>query len=75
MDSAAKTAKGAFTIVVKKSILGAKVINAQREDLGTDRGHRTRRQEQPRRLCHSFVRRIPWSGRPAFRDPLGSAEF
>ena len=34
MDSAAKTAKGAFTIVVKKSILGAKVINAQREDLG-----------------------------------------
>jgi len=35
MDSAAKAAKGAFTIVVKKSILGAKVINAQREDLGT----------------------------------------
>jgi hypothetical protein len=35
MDSAAKAAKGAFTISAKKSILGAKVINAQREDLGT----------------------------------------
>jgi hypothetical protein len=35
MDSATKAAKGAFTIVVKKSILGAKVVNAQREDLGT----------------------------------------
>lgn len=30
-----KHATGAFTIVVKKSILGAKVINTQREDLGT----------------------------------------
>src|SRR5579862_386558 len=35
MESAAKTAKGALTVIVKKSILGAKVINAQREDLGT----------------------------------------
>ena len=30
-----KHAQGAFTIVVKKSILGAKVINTAREDLGT----------------------------------------
>jgi len=30
-----KEAKGAFTIVVKKTILGAKVINTAREDLGT----------------------------------------
>jgi hypothetical protein len=28
-------AQGAFTFAVKKSILGAKVINAEREDLGT----------------------------------------
>jgi sporulation protein YlmC with PRC-barrel domain len=28
-------AQGAFTIVVKKTILGAKVINTAREDLGT----------------------------------------
>jgi len=35
MDSATKAVRAAFTIVVKKSILGAKVINAQREDLGT----------------------------------------
>src|SRR5580704_15309296 len=35
MDSAAKAAKGAFTISAKKSILGAKVINAHREDMGT----------------------------------------
>jgi sporulation protein YlmC with PRC-barrel domain len=35
MDSAAKAANGAFTIVVKKSILGAKVINPSREVLGT----------------------------------------
>jgi hypothetical protein len=34
MDNTVKTAKGAFTIIVKKSILGTKVINAQREDLG-----------------------------------------
>lgn len=30
-----REAKGAFTIVVKKTILGAKVINTAREDLGT----------------------------------------
>jgi sporulation protein YlmC with PRC-barrel domain len=30
-----REARGAFTIVVKKSILGAKVINTAREDLGT----------------------------------------
>lgn len=35
MDNATKAVKGAFTIIVRKSILGAKVINAQREDLGT----------------------------------------
>jgi hypothetical protein len=35
MDSATKAAKGAFTIGVRKSILGAKVINASREDLGS----------------------------------------
>jgi hypothetical protein len=34
MDTAAKPVKGAFTIVVKKSVLGAKVINAQAGDLG-----------------------------------------
>jgi hypothetical protein len=27
--------KGAFTIIVKKSILGAKVVNAEHKDLGT----------------------------------------
>ena len=32
MDSARKAF---FTIVAKKSILGAKVVNAEREDLGT----------------------------------------
>ena len=31
----ASPGKGAFTIVAKKSILGAKVVNAEREDLGT----------------------------------------
>jgi sporulation protein YlmC with PRC-barrel domain len=35
MGASAKQAKGAFTIVVKKSILGAKVINPEQEDLGT----------------------------------------
>src|ERR1700689_2486900 len=35
MDTGTKAAKGAFTISVKKSILGAKVINASREDMGT----------------------------------------
>src|SRR5579884_3509801 len=35
MSVASKQAKGIFTIVVKKSILGAKVINTAREDLGT----------------------------------------
>jgi sporulation protein YlmC with PRC-barrel domain len=35
MSVATKQAIGAFTIVVKKSILGAKVINSEREDLGT----------------------------------------
>lgn len=34
MALGAKRARGAFTIVVKKSVLGAKVINAEREDLG-----------------------------------------
>jgi hypothetical protein len=35
MNSATKAANGAFTIAVKNSILGTKVINAAREDLGT----------------------------------------
>lgn len=35
MNSAARPVKGAFTILAKKSVLGAKVINAGREDLGT----------------------------------------
>jgi sporulation protein YlmC with PRC-barrel domain len=35
MAVGAKHAGGAFTIVAKKSILGAKVINAAREDLGS----------------------------------------
>ena len=35
MNSAARPVQGAFTIIAKKSILGAKVINAEREDLGT----------------------------------------
>jgi len=35
MATGTKEMKGAFTIVVKKSILGAKVINTAREDLGT----------------------------------------
>lgn len=34
MALGAKRAVGAFTIVVKKSVLGAKVINTEREDLG-----------------------------------------
>jgi hypothetical protein len=34
MDGTAKQLRGAFTIGVKKSILGARVINAEREDLG-----------------------------------------
>lgn len=35
MAVGSKEARGIFTIVVKKSILGAKVINTAREDLGT----------------------------------------
>ena len=35
MNSTARLTKGAFTIVAKKSILGAKVVNAVREDLGS----------------------------------------
>jgi hypothetical protein len=34
MTTVAKPAKGAFTVLVKKSIIGSKVINTQREDLG-----------------------------------------
>jgi len=34
MSTGTKQATGAYTIVVKKSILGAKVINPEREDLG-----------------------------------------
>jgi sporulation protein YlmC with PRC-barrel domain len=34
MDTATRTVKSAFTMTVKKSVLGAKVINAQAEDLG-----------------------------------------
>jgi sporulation protein YlmC with PRC-barrel domain len=34
MSIGTKQAPGAYTIVVKKSVLGAKVINAAREDLG-----------------------------------------
>jgi hypothetical protein len=34
MDAATKGVKAVFTVAVKKSILGAKVINAQAEDLG-----------------------------------------
>jgi|SRR5579872_2128402 len=35
MGTGLRTAKGPYTLVVKKSILGAKVVNAQNEDLGT----------------------------------------
>jgi sporulation protein YlmC with PRC-barrel domain len=35
MNSQSRPAKGAYTIVAKKSILGSKVMNAEREDLGT----------------------------------------
>jgi hypothetical protein len=35
MTSGTKQARGSYTLVVKRSILGAKVINANREDLGT----------------------------------------
>lgn len=35
MNSETKQLRAVFTLVVKKSILGAKVINAEREDLGT----------------------------------------
>ena len=35
MAAGSKTARGSYTAVVKKSILGAKVVNAEREDLGT----------------------------------------
>ena len=34
METGARQAPGAFTVVVKKSILGAKVINTDQEDLG-----------------------------------------
>ncbi len=34
MQTGARQAPGAFTVVVKKSILGAKVINIEQEDLG-----------------------------------------
>jgi sporulation protein YlmC with PRC-barrel domain len=34
MLAATKRARGVYTILVKKSILGAKVVNAEREDLG-----------------------------------------
>jgi sporulation protein YlmC with PRC-barrel domain len=34
METGARQAPGAFTVVVKKSILGAKVINTEQEDLG-----------------------------------------
>lgn len=34
MSTGIREATGAYTIVVKKSILGAKVINPEREDLG-----------------------------------------
>jgi len=34
MQSGARQAPGAYTVVVKKSILGAKVINTAQEDLG-----------------------------------------
>jgi sporulation protein YlmC with PRC-barrel domain len=34
MQTGARQAPGAFTVVVKKSILGAKVINTEQEDLG-----------------------------------------
>lgn len=34
MDRATKAVKNAFTVGIKNSILGVKVINAQREDLG-----------------------------------------
>ena len=34
MQTGLRQAPGAFTVVVKKSILGAKVINAAQEDLG-----------------------------------------
>jgi sporulation protein YlmC with PRC-barrel domain len=34
MQTGARQAPGAFTVVVKKSILGAKVINTAQEDLG-----------------------------------------
>src|SRR6201988_3283924 len=34
METGARQAPGAFTVVVKKSILGAKVINTAQEDLG-----------------------------------------
>jgi sporulation protein YlmC with PRC-barrel domain len=35
MSVESKNATGSFTIVLKKSILGAKVVNDDREDLGT----------------------------------------
>jgi hypothetical protein len=35
METGAKQLRAVFTIGVKKSILGAKVVNAAREDLGT----------------------------------------
>jgi len=35
MATANKQVRGLYTLVVKKSILGAKVVNAEREDLGT----------------------------------------
>jgi sporulation protein YlmC with PRC-barrel domain len=34
MQTGAKRAPGAYTVAVKKSILGAKVINTAQEDLG-----------------------------------------
>lgn len=35
MSAGSKDATGSYTIVLKKSILGAKVVNDEREDLGT----------------------------------------
>ena len=35
MVAETKQARGSYTILVKKSVLGAKVVNADREDMGT----------------------------------------
>jgi hypothetical protein len=72
MSLASSRARGNYALGVRKSIVGSPVMNAERQDLGNDRGFSSRFTNQSNRVRHLVVWWFRRRRRQAFRDTVGS---